>query len=91
MIKINRPGEFEQMLENLCEKEPKIIEIAQEKIHLFQNNPNDTRLQNHPLKRSMEGKWAFSITDDIRIVYKWLGKTSVRFLAIGSHTKVYKS
>jgi len=38
----------------------------------------------------MKGKWAFSVTDDIRIVYEWLGKTTVRFLAIGRHSKVYK-
>jgi len=39
----------------------------------------------------MKGKFAFSITDDIRIVYEWLGKSTVRFLAIGEHEKVYTS
>ncbi len=37
----------------------------------------------------MKGKWAFSITDDIRIVYEWKTKNVVRFLAIGGHEKVY--
>jgi mRNA-degrading endonuclease YafQ of YafQ-DinJ toxin-antitoxin module len=52
-------------------------------------NPDDTRLDRHPLTKKMGGKWAFSITDDIRIVYEWLGKNTVRFLAIGKHRKVY--
>lgn len=37
----------------------------------------------------MEGQWAFSIDNDIRVVYQWLGKSAVRFLAIGSHLQVY--
>jgi mRNA-degrading endonuclease YafQ of YafQ-DinJ toxin-antitoxin module len=56
----------------------------------FRKNPGDTRLDNHDLKKKMFGQRAFSITDDIRIVYKWLGKNEVRFLAIGGHSKVYK-
>ncbi len=37
----------------------------------------------------MKGKFAFSITGDMRIIYEWLGKNTVRFLAIGGHKKVY--
>jgi mRNA-degrading endonuclease YafQ of YafQ-DinJ toxin-antitoxin module len=38
----------------------------------------------------MKGKWAFSITDDIRIIYEWKDKNVVRFLAIGTHPEVYR-
>jgi len=37
----------------------------------------------------MRGKFSFSITGDVRIVYEWLGRNEVRFLAIGGHRKVY--
>lgn len=57
---------------------------------LFEKNHTDTRLQNHPLHKRLEGKWAFSVNEDIRIVYEWIGKTTVRFLAIGRHETVYK-
>ncbi|MBI2086543.1 hypothetical protein HYT74_04330 [Candidatus Daviesbacteria bacterium] len=57
---------------------------------MVSKNPQDTRLKNHSLTGRMIGKWAFSITGDIRIVYEWLGKTAVRFLAIGGHKKVYR-
>ena len=59
------------------------------RIRWFKKNPHDTRLDNHLLTKKMIGKWAFSITDDIRIVYEWTNQTTVRFLAIGSHNKVY--
>ena len=63
--------------------------LYKEKVILFKKNPDDTRLDNHPLKRAMKGKWAFSITDDIRIIYEKIGPQTVRFLAIGKHTEVY--
>lgn len=89
MVRIKRTGKFEKMLEELVEKDPEIIDLVRDRIKQFESNPEDTRLDNHPLRKSMEGKWAFSLTGDVRIVYEWLGKSSVRFLAIGRHTGVY--
>lgn len=89
MIKIKRTGKFDQMLKDLAE-DKKLLDLTEEKILLFAKNPTDTRLENHPLKRRLKGKWAFSVTDDVRIVYEWQGKNTVRFLAIGGHEKVYK-
>ena len=61
----------------------------EQRVQWFRKNPNDTRLDNHDLKKKMKGQWAFSITSDVRIVYEWMGKNWVRFLAIGGHIKVY--
>ena len=90
MIKIKRTGKFDQMLKELVEQNRALINPVEEKILLFAKKPTDPRLKNHPLKRRLEGKWAFSITDDVRIVYEWQGKRIARFLAIGGHGKVYK-
>lgn len=89
MVKVEQAGKFNQQLHKIRLENPELeIEIDQ-RTRWFQKNPQDTRLNNHPLTKRMEGKWAFSVTDDIRIVYKWVGKTTVRFLAIGSHHQVY--
>lgn len=90
MIKIEQTGKFNRLLDNVRFGNPELELEVNKKICWFQNNPDDTRLDNHALSKRMEGKWAFSITDDIRIVYEWLSKTTVRFLAIGGHKKVYK-
>lgn len=90
MIKIRRRGDFSEMLNELTSQDESLEQIINQRTKWFQGNPQDTRLDNHPLRSGMTGKWAFSITDDIRIVYEWLGKTTVRFLAIGGHQKVYK-
>jgi len=90
MIKIKRTGKFDRMLKELAEQDRALLNPVEEKILLFAKKPTDTRLENHPLKRKLKGKWAFNITDDVRIVYEWQGRNTVRFLAIGGHGKVYK-
>ena len=89
MIKVKTTGEFDKKLENLSLDNKEIERIVSEKMELFRNNPQDTRLRNHALKKRMKGRWAFSITLDIRIVYEWLGENTVRFLTIGNHKDVY--
>lgn len=90
MIKVKWAGKFNKLLDELYVENPELELEVIKRIQWFRSNPDDTRLDNHPLTKRLEGKWAFSITDNIRIVYEWLGKTTVRFLAIGGHGKVYK-
>lgn len=77
------------MLEELLTEDPNLLSQISQLIKLFKKNPRDTRLRNHKLSGKMAGQFAFSITDDIRIIYKITGKNTVRFLAIGPHEKVY--
>lgn len=90
MLKIERTGQYESMLVALYKEDIRLRKIIREKVKLFRRNPDDTRLRNHPLTKKLKDRWAFSITSDIRIVYGWIGKNAVRFLAIGQHDKVYK-
>lgn len=87
MIKIVRSGKYTQMLQEIDNNE--LLDKIQHLINLFILNTEDTRLRSHALRKRMKGKFAFSITNDIRIIYEWLGKNTVRFLAIGGHKKVY--
>lgn len=88
MIRIKFTGNYQKDLEELLLDSPIRKEID-ERVKIFAGNPQDTRLENHALGKYMEGKYAFSIDKDIRIVYEWIGKSTVRFLAIGRHSKVY--
>jgi len=89
-MKVIRSGKFRRMLVELGVKDEKAVDLAELQIKRFQKNPKDTRLKVHPLKRRMRGKWAFSVDEDIRVVFEPLGKNMVRFLAIGGHPKVYR-
>ena len=90
MIKIKRTGKFDQTLSKLIKQDPTLLDLVEERVLLFRKKPDDTRLKNHPLRRRLKGKWAFSINSDIRIVYEWQGKRTVRFLAVGGHEVAYK-
>jgi mRNA-degrading endonuclease YafQ of YafQ-DinJ toxin-antitoxin module len=90
-IEILYDGAYYSMLEEVLTGTPAIEEEIIVRTAWFSSNPDDTRIDNHPLHKSLEGQWAFSITDDVRIVYEWVGKTTVRFLAIGGHGIVYPS
>lgn len=89
MLKVQRNPEYIQDLKELLLEQPDLIEEINSRVQWFKKNPDDTRLGNHDLDKKMLGKWSFWITGDIRIIYKWLGKNEVRFLAIGGHPKVY--
>lgn len=89
MIKVSLSGKYDLMYQGLIAKEQDFTLVVDQKIAIFRKNPQDTRLDNHLLKKRLKGKWAFSVTDDIRIIYKWCGKNSVRFLGIGPHALVY--
>lgn len=91
MVKINESGDYLKMFQELCLSNEELENLVLRRILWFKKNPKDTRLDNHLLRKNMEGKWAFSITDDIRVVYEWTNKTTVRFLAIGPHPEVYPS
>jgi len=90
MIRIRFSGKFDQMYKEIVREDREMRDFTNEAVGLFEKNPDDTRLDNHRLKRYMKGKWSFGVTDDVRIVYIWQSKNVVRFLAIGKHPQVYR-
>ncbi len=89
MIRVDFDRNYYLYLEKLLQDQSELEYEIEQHIRWFRKNPDDTRLVNHPLIKHMSGRWAFSVTDDIRIVYLWTGKHAVRFLSIGRHAEVY--
>jgi len=89
MVKRKAREEFYRMLRELLSSDPSLKEEIDRAIKMFVNNHNDTRLRDHALNKRMKGWRAFSVNEDVRIVYKVTGKNNVEFLAIGGHRKVY--
>lgn len=59
------------------------------RFELFSKDPNDPLLQDHKLAGGKSGFRAFSVTGDIRVIYRRLGSGKVEFYDIGSHNQVY--
>lgn len=54
----------------------------------FAANPNDPLLRTHKLKGDLGDYWAFSVDDDLRVVFRWEGDTAF-LVNLGSHDEVY--
>lgn len=61
----------------------------EERARLFGINPNSPLLRNHKLTGNKTGLSSFSVTGDIRIVYKQKDENTAYFLDIGTHNQVY--
>lgn len=59
-----------------------------ERLMIFTKNPESPILRDHALSGDLKGYRAFSVTGDVRVVYKI--KNDVAYLAdIGTHNQVY--
>lgn len=89
MTKVDYSAGYISDLNTLLLNNYELKEEIIKRIKWFRKKPSDSRLDDHILTGKLAGRCAFSITDDIRILYKWVGKNRVLFLAIGGHGKVY--
>lgn len=60
-----------------------------ERILLWQHNPNDPVLRDHALHGGYQGYRSISITGDVRALYKQKGTAIIIFAFIGSHGQLY--
>jgi mRNA-degrading endonuclease YafQ of YafQ-DinJ toxin-antitoxin module len=90
MVHVEYTSLYQKGLQKILAGNPIIQSVVERHIRLFRTNPADTRLADHVLHKRLAGRRAFSVTDDIRIVYRWTSKTTVQFLAIGTHKDVYR-
>ena len=59
-------------------------------ILLFEKEPMHPQLRNHPLKGAWVGHRSISVGGNLRLHYKTISKNEVLFLAISTHSQLYK-
>lgn len=78
---------FEKRFQRLS---PKLKQKTHETLRKFAKNPFDPALKNHALTGHLQGKRAFSVTGDIRIIFEECDQyVLVIMLDIGTHNQVY--
>lgn len=63
---------------------------VKEKIALFEKDPRHSFLKTHKLSGHLKGFYSFSVNYAYRIVFEYLTKKKIAFLAVGDHD-VYKN
>jgi len=59
------------------------------RMELFLASPFSPQLRTHKLSGKLEGQWAFSVDEDCRVVFEFVGEDKVLLIDIGSHDEVY--
>ena len=59
------------------------------RLELFLSSPFAPQLRTHKLSGKLGGQWAFSIDEDYRVVFEFIGKDRALLIDIGSHDEVY--
>lgn len=76
---------FRRRAGKLDERRAALLRAA---LRRFAADPRDPLLRTHKLRGDLADYWAFSVDDDLRILFRWDG--DVAFLVnIGSHDEVY--
>lgn len=82
MLDIAYSATFARMFKRL---EKGLQDEAIEKITLFKDIKNHQAMKVHKLRGRFSGKYSFSVNYQTRIVFQYLTKAEVAFLAIGDH------
>ena len=69
---------------------PKIQERFQQRLNLWQIEPDSPLLGIHFLSRQFAGYYSLNVTGDIRALYHKVGAEYVLFGFIGSHSQLYR-
>jgi mRNA-degrading endonuclease YafQ of YafQ-DinJ toxin-antitoxin module len=54
----------------------------------FAADPMDVLLRTHKLKGDLDAYWAFSVDEDLRVLFRWVGDEAF-LVNLGSHDQVY--
>ena len=87
-MKIKYHREFAKNYRKRISPNPKLVSQFEKQLHRFLTNPNDSILRDHKLVGEKHEFRAFSVTGDIRVVYK-IVNNEIWLYDIGSHNQVY--
>lgn len=84
-MRVAASSRFLRRAKKLKEPQASMLRAA---LRRFAADPQDPVLRIHKLKGELDAYWAFSVDDDLRVLFRWDG--DVAFLVhVGSHDEVY--
>jgi mRNA-degrading endonuclease YafQ of YafQ-DinJ toxin-antitoxin module len=84
-MKVSVSSRFLRRAKKLKEPQSSMLRAA---LRRFATDPQDPLLRTHKLKGELADYWAFSVDDDLRVVFRWEGEEAF-LVNIGAHDEVY--
>ncbi len=78
-----------RILKKWKKKYPDLIANFQDTLTQFTESPFHPSLKTHNLSGKLKGYWAFSITYEYRLVFKFISENKALLIDIGTHDEVY--
>jgi addiction module RelE/StbE family toxin len=80
---------FKKSYKKRIKTDAKLNKKFWENMELFLDNPFSSPLRTHKLSGKLRGYWAFSVAEDCRLIFEFIGENRVLLVDIGSHDDVY--
>lgn len=82
--------EFLRALKKLKKKNIKLFKKIHSLLEIFRTDPFCPSLKTHKLKGKLVERYAFSVNQSMRIVFKWKNSSTALIWSLGTHDQVYK-
>ena len=89
MIKVSWDQGFKRVYRKKVKNDAELKGRFWDAVEMFAEDPFHPRLRTHTLTGRLEGLWAFSVSFDCRVIFKFLSKTEILLIDIGGHDEVY--
>ncbi len=89
MIEIVWDKRFVKNMKKWRKKHPELMGRFEKTLALFSDNPFHPSLKTHSMTGNLQDYWAFSITYEYRLLFRFLSEEKVLLIDIGSHDEVY--
>jgi addiction module RelE/StbE family toxin len=80
---------FIRALKRLLRTNPALHSTYEEKLSLFISDPFNPLLRTHKLHGKLSGMWSFSLTSNLRILFRFTNKNKAVFFDVGNHDDLY--
>jgi mRNA interferase YafQ len=84
-LRLTASSRFLRKARKLPEPQSEMLRAAMRR---FAVDPQDPLLRTHKLKGDLAAYWAFSVDDDLRVLFRWEGEEAF-LVNLGSHDQVY--
>lgn len=86
-MKVKFQKSFTEQFTKLSKPQKQLVKDA---IELFTHDPMHGSLRNHPLREKWTQYRSITADDDLRLHYRIIDNDTALFVAVGSHTQLYK-
>lgn len=89
MIELVWDVPFMRILKKWQKKHPELIQVLENKLILFTENPFYPTLKTHLLSGNLKDYWALYVTYEYRLIFKFISESKVLLIDLGTHDEVY--